>query len=264
MIMGGNAPCFAFPDALCRAVTTAGYRVVRYDHRGAGHSSPVDFPAQRYPLSALAADAADVISELALGAPVVYGISTGGATAQLLALDHPELVSGLVLMATSPDYNVSPDKTPETGLPSPGREWVSLIHDMTANPAGTHDTIVADHLRAWKVCLGPAVTFNEQYWRELVEHTLRLPDNPAPGAHQGPAIDAAPPRTERLADVGVPTMVLHGGHDVVLPPEHGRALAEAIPDARLIEIPELGHMFGPEFAGRLAALLIEHLDSVGG
>src|SRR5690625_4369807 len=62
--------------------------------------NPGGFPAQRYPLSALAKDAVDIINELGLGAPGVSGISTGEATAQLLALELPELVSGLVLMAT--------------------------------------------------------------------------------------------------------------------------------------------------------------------
>lgn len=262
MIMGGNAPCFAFPDSLCRAVAAAGHRVVRYDHRGAGRSSSVDFPAQSYPLTALAADAADVIRELALDAPVVFGISTGGATAQLLALDHPAAVSGLILMATSPDYNVNPDIPPESGLPGPGPDWVSLVHDMAANPAIGHDAMVADYLRGWQACVGPAMSFDEDYWRALVERTLQSPDNPAPGAHQGPAVDAAPPRAGRLPSIRVPTMVIHGGHDVVLPPEHGRALAEAIGGSRLVEIPELGHMFPPEFTPRLADLLIDHIGTV--
>lgn len=263
MIMGGNAPCFGFHDSLCRAIAESGYRVVRYDHRGAGRSSPVDFPAQSYPLTALAADAVDVINELGLAAPVVYGISTGGAIAQLLALDYPDAVSGLVLMATSPDYNVDPNTAPETGLPVPVPEWISLVHSMATKPATTHEELVADFLRGWQVCIGPAMPFDERYWRDLVEQTLQLPDNnSAAGAHQGPAVDAAPQRTERLASVRVPTVVIHGGNDVVLPPEHGRALARAIPDAHLVEIPELGHMFPPEFGPRLADILIDHLETV--
>lgn len=262
MIMGGNAPCWAFPDSLCRAVAAAGHRVVRYDHRGAGHSSPVDFPAQAYALTDLAADAAEVIDQLDVQAPVVYGISTGGATAQLLALEHPASVSGLVLMSSSPDYNVDPDTPPETGLAGPGQDWVSLVHSMAGNPAGTHEEIVADYLRGWRVCIGPAMPFDEDYWRELVEKTLRLPDNPTPGVHQGPAVDAAPPRTGRLSAVRVPTLVIHGGHDVLLPPEHGRALAEAIPGARLLEVPELGQMFTPEFCPKLAELLLEHIGTL--
>ncbi|MBA0050076.1 alpha/beta fold hydrolase [Streptomyces sp. AJS327] len=261
MIMGGNAPCFAFPSPLCRAIADAGHRVVRYDHRGAGYSSPVHHPAESYALDDLASDAAEVVEGLRLGAPVVYGISTGGAVAQLLALDHPERVSGLVLMATSPDYNVTPSLPPESGLPLPGPEWRSLVESLAASPPTVHAEVVESFLDAWRVCVGPETPFDEGHWRGLVERTLSLPGNPTPGAHQGPAVDAAPPRTERLAAVRVPTLVIHGGQDVVLPPEHGRALAAAIPDARLVEIPELGHMFTPEFAPRLAELLVEHLES---
>ena len=259
MVMGGNAPCFAFPDPLCRKIADAGYRVVRYDHRGAGYSSPVSLPEQSYPLTTLASDAATVIGQLRLGAPVVYGISTGGATAQLLALDHPEKVSGLVLMATSPDYNVDPDKPPETGLPRPADEWSSLVRQMAATPATGHTGVVNDYVQGWRVCIGPDMPFDEEYWHGLVERTLALPDNPAPGAHQGPAVDSAPPRTERLSEVRVPTLVIHGGRDVLLPPEHGRALADAIPQADLCEVPELGHMFPPEFSTRLAELITGHM-----
>ncbi|AHI00900.1 alpha/beta fold hydrolase [Kutzneria albida] len=248
MIMGGNAPCFAYSEQLCTALAQRGNHVVRYDHRGAGHSSPVDWPAQAYGLDELAEDAADVLTELGLGPARVLGVSTGGAVAQLLALDHAELVSGLVLIATSPDYNVDPSKPPVTGLPLPGREWVELVPNLPADP-------VAAYLHAWRVTVGPAVPFDLDYWTGLVQRTLALPENPAPGVHQGPAVDAAPPRTERLASLTVPTLVVHGGHDVVLPPEHGRALAAAIPGAKLVEVPELGHMFAPSFHDQLVALV---------
>lgn len=260
MVMGGNAPCFAFPDPLCRTIADAGYRVVRYDHRGAGSSSPVDLPERSYPLTTLASDAATVIDRLGLGTPVVYGISTGGATAQLLALDHPEKVAGLVLMATSPDYNADPEKAPEEGLPPATDEWRTLVRRMATAPATGHTELVHDYVESWRVCVGPRMPFDEEYWHGLVERTLALPDNPAPGAHQGPAIDSAPPRTERLAGVRVPTLVIHGGRDALLPPEHGRALADAIPHADLREIPELGHMFPPEFSGRLAELIVGHMS----
>jgi len=255
MVMGGNAPCFVFPDRLCRGLADRGYRVVRYDHRGAGRSSPVAYPQDAYRLGDLAEDAADVVRGLHLGPALVFGISTGGAVAQLLALEHGALVRELVLMSTSPDYNVDPSRPPETGLPLPGPEWTSLVARMSARPPLEHDDVVRDLLEGWQLCVGPAMPFEEAYWRDVAERTLRLPQNRAPGVHQGPAVDAAPPRTGRLADVRVPALVIHGGHDAVLPPAHGRALAGAIPGARLVELPALGHMFPYAFCDELGALI---------
>ncbi len=255
MIMGGNAPRFAFSDQLCQALASHGNRVVRYDHRGAGESSPVDWPAQAYQLDDLADDAADVIESLGLAPACVFGVSTGGAVAQLLALHRPELVRSLVLMSTSPDYNVDPAKPPQTGLPLPKQEWVSLLAGMANNPP---TDLAAAYLRSWRVTVGPAASFEHDYWAALIQRTLRLPANPAPALHQGPAVDAAPPRTEQLARIAAPTLVIHGLQDVVLPPAHGRALAAAIPGAELVEVSELGHMFDPSFDDQLVKLITRY------
>lgn len=257
MIMGGNAPCFVFPDRLCRRLVDHGYRVVRYDHRGAGGSSPVAYPEDAYRLDDLAEDAADVIRCLGLGTALVFGISTGGAVAQLLALDHAALVDGLVLMSTSPDYNVDPVKPPETGLPLPGEEWTSLVTRMSEQPPLELDDVVRDFVAGWRLCIGPKMPFEETYWRNVAERVLRLPENAAPGRHQGPAVDAAPPRTARLGQVQTPALVIHGGHDMLLPPAHGRALTEAIPGARLHEVADLGHMFPYAFCDELSDLIAD-------
>lgn len=66
LIMGGNASAFAFPDDFCHSLADHGYQVVRYDHRGAGGSTPVDYPRESYELKDLAADAAEVICGLGL------------------------------------------------------------------------------------------------------------------------------------------------------------------------------------------------------
>lgn len=67
--------------------------------------------------------------------------------------------------------------------------------EMAENPPADHDSLVEAYVEGWRITVGPAMPFNEGYWRRLVERTLRQPANPAPGVHQGPAVDRSVPRS---------------------------------------------------------------------
>src|SRR5437763_6848418 len=85
--------CGAYADLF-----QAGYRVLAIDHRGHGRGLR---PLERFSLADCASDAAGVLQTLGLGQAVVVGYSMGGAIAQLLARDHPEVARGVVLSGTA-------------------------------------------------------------------------------------------------------------------------------------------------------------------
>lgn len=259
LVAGGTSQGIVWPDRLCRALAESGYRVVRYDHRDTGKSSASDEP---YGIADLAVDTADVIRGLDLGASHVVGVSVGGMVAQHLALDAPALVRSLVLLSSSPDANGDVDRAPETGLPAPHQVMLDHVASLRRDPPATPEATIDAAVRGWRVLVGPTAPFDEGYWRDLVIRTMNRARDPRTAGRHLEALDRTPANVDRLDAIVAPTLVVHGDQDYVLPAEHGRALARGIPGARLIEVEGLGHTFPPEWADRLHALIIEHLQAV--
>jgi pimeloyl-ACP methyl ester carboxylesterase len=258
LVMGATAQGIVWPDALCRSLADSGYRVVRYDHRDTGQSSSVDFAAAPYDVSDLAADAADVIVSLDLGPTHVVGLSVGGMVAQLVALTAPALVRSLVLLSSSPDANGDVHRAPSSGLPAPHQPMLDHVAWISRNPSASALDVA---VRGWKVLVGPGAPFDEVYWHDVVTRSHARARCPQSAGNHLVALDRTPSLLDRLGSLRVPTLVVHGTNDHVLPIEHGRALAGAIPGARLVEVPGLGHTFPPEWIDRLHALIASFVGS---
>ncbi|MFI1889377.1 alpha/beta fold hydrolase [Streptomyces jumonjinensis] len=259
LIMGGTAQGIVWPDELCWMFADSACHVVRFDHRDTGRSSKCEYG---YDLSALAEDAADVITGLGLAPAHVVGQSVGGMAAQLLALHHPVLVRSLVLLSSSPDANGDVNLPPVSGLPGPLRPMLDLAAALTVNPPATREARLEAAVAGWRVLVGPAAPFREPYWRDLVERAMRRAPEPDTAGQHLRALDRTPPLTARIAGIRVPTLVVHGGQDPVFPVEHGSELVRAIAGARLVEIAGLGHIFPPEWSATIHALVLEHLRQV--
>jgi pimeloyl-ACP methyl ester carboxylesterase len=258
LVMGATAQGIVWPDALCRSLADSGYRVVRYDHRDTGQSSSVDFAAHPYDVSDLAADAADVIVSLDLGPAHVVGLSVGGMVAQLVALTSPALVRSLVLLSTSPDANGDVHSAPSSGLPTPHQPMLDHVAWIARNPSASAVDVA---VRGWRVLVGPCAPFDEAYWHDVVTRSHARARCPQTAGNHLAALDRTPSLLDRLGSLRVPTLVVHGTDDHVLPIEHGRALAAAIPGARLVEVPGLGHTFPPEWIDRLHTLIASFVAS---
>jgi pimeloyl-ACP methyl ester carboxylesterase len=256
LVMGGTAPGIVWPDALCRLLAAAGFFVVRYDHRDTGRS---DRSAGEYDLSALAADAADVITGLGLGAAHVVGQSVGGMAAQLLALERPALVRSLVLLSSSPDANGDVRLPPVTGLPGPRAPMLRRAARLAAAPPRGPEEALAAAVDGWRVLVGPGVPFDDAYWTDLVRRVQARSRRPDTAGRHLTALDRTPPLTGRLAALDVPTLVVHGELDPVFPPEHGEELYRAIPRARLWRMAGMGHLFPPHWSPAIGALITDHV-----
>ncbi|MER5602507.1 alpha/beta fold hydrolase [Streptomyces sp. NPDC002265] len=259
LVMGGTAPGIVWPDELCRLIAADGWFVVRYDHRDTGRSGKSD---AEYDLSTLAADAADVIVGLGLGAAHVVGQSAGGMVAQLLALDRPELVRSLVLLSSSPDANGDVRLPPETGLPGPRRPVLERVARLTASPPQGPEECLAAAVDGWRVLVGDTMPFDQVYWGDLVRRVLARGQGSDTAWRHAVALDRTPPLTGRIAALDVPTLVVHGERDPVLPLEHGEELRRVIPHARLWRIAGMGHIFPPHWSPAIASLVVDHLRRV--
>jgi pimeloyl-ACP methyl ester carboxylesterase len=175
----------------------------------------------------------------------VVGISMGGMIAQQLALDHPDRVRSLSLLCTSP------------GGSSGGVPW-RLLASAALRPLFGHE-------RTWGI-VSPAL-YGEWARREMPDRLAE--DLEARGQEATPALTAWAQMAgiarwdvrDRLAQLApIPTLVVHGDADALVPVAGGREIAARIPSARLVILPGMGHLLTTEAEAEVAAALLAHLD----
>lgn len=246
LIMGLGLQLTSWPIELVRALADAGYRVIRYDHRDIGLSSPQDQHGRPrlaaafwrhafhlplhppYTLAELADDAAGLLDALGHPAAQVVGISMGGMVAQHLARRHPHRVKGLSLWMSSPGGR---------DLPRPTRKVLRLVMSRPKDMAG----VAAHFEQLFRTIGSPAHPVPLEQLRARVAANLARAYRPQATARQMIAIAADGDRRRWLRNLRRPVQVLHGLEDPLLPIAHGRALAAALPQSELREVPGLGH-----------------------
>lgn len=228
-----------WPEELCTALT--GRYVVRYDLRDTGKSTFVDPDAPTYGLRDLVTDASALIVALGLGRTHVVGMGVGGFIAQLLALDHPEQVASLTLISTRP---VAPGPV-DSDLPDHEPTVMEQVFGRP-QPDWSDRGRVVDYMTASTRLMSGSRGFDEQDVRLATEAVF---DRTAPTAkaqqasHLGTmfaAIDCRPRWRERLGDIDVPTLVIHGDEDPFFPHGNAEALAAEIPNATLLTLTGIG------------------------
>jgi pimeloyl-ACP methyl ester carboxylesterase len=207
--------------------------VIRYDHRDTGRSVTYEPGRPGYSGADLVADAAGVLDAYGIRAAHVVGASAGGALAQLLALDDPDRVLSLVLISTSPALPVDRE------LPPPSEEFGRFV--STAQVDWTAAGSVIDHLVDYsRVLAGGRRRFDEAAVRDLVRRDVERARDFAASQNHDALPDDRRPR-EPLSSIAAPALVIHGTADPMFPSEHGAALAEEIPGARLMLLERAGH-----------------------
>jgi pimeloyl-ACP methyl ester carboxylesterase len=233
LIMGIGASMLWWEEGLCRMLAGGGRFVIRYDHRDTGRSVTYARGRPGYTGSDLVADAAGVLDAYEIPAAHIVGVSAGGAFAQLLALDHPDRVRSLVLISTS--LALRGDRE----LPPPTEEFGRFVSTARVDWSDTGSVI--DYLVAYsRVLAGGRRPFDAAAVGELVRRDVeRARDFAAVQNHD--AIPDDDRRREPLSSIRAPTLIIHGTADPMFPIEHGEALAEEIPDARLLPLEGAGH-----------------------
>ena len=269
LVMGTSAQGIGWPDDLVGALVEGGRQVIRFDHRDTGQSDCVDFAAAPYTVVDMADDALAVLDGHRVTAAHVVGASLGGKIGQLLALHSPGRVLTLTAIMTSPlSYKAGTlwaramagqPAEPEE-LPGPSPEFLRHAVAMSTSPPTTRAEQVDAAMETWRILNGTALPFDADAARRNVEESMdRARDYRAANNHYLAGQSWPPELDAPLSNVTVPTLVVHGTDDPLLPPEHGRALAAAVPGARFESVQGMGHcFFSPGIAGQIAALILAH------
>lgn len=262
LIMGLGSQMVSWPPVLIEGLAAAGRRVIWYDNRDVGESTWLDdrrpaplsdllagvaagrVPDPPYRLDDMAADAVGLLDHLRITAADVVGVSMGGMIAQRMAIGFPERVRSLTSVMST---------TGARGLPGPTAAASEAL--FAPSPTDRDGYIAAS--RAKRAVLGsPGFDVDEEWQTATIMASFDRGLNPAGFLRQYHAILADGDRTAQLGQLGMPTLVVHGSDDPLIPLSAGRATAEAIPGAVLEVIGGMGHDLPPAVCDRLVALLV--------
>jgi pimeloyl-ACP methyl ester carboxylesterase len=252
LVMGISASLVWWEEEFCARLAGERRLVIRYDHRDTGRSTTYEPGQPAYTVNDLVADAAGVLDAYGLDCAHVVGMSMGGGLAQLLALDFPERVRSLTLISTSP---VTPG---ERGLP-PAEDRLRPFWGAGGVDHSDAGSVVEYLVEYWRALWGPARAYDEEHVRALARREVaRARDVAAAQNHTMLSDeDEARPRGP-LSSISAPTLVIHGTDDPMFPIEHGRALANEIPRAKLLALPGAGHGVDPVDWDTVIEAILDH------
>lgn len=218
------------------------HRAIVFDNRGTGDSSPARPPLT---MADMADDARSVLDAAGIERAHVMGASMGGMIAQHLALDHRDRVNSLILACTSAGGHREPPN-------------LRLLAASVLRPVvGPHRTVAI---------VAPALYSSRSRTEtpERVREDMRIRGADRIGTLtpmvQVGAIAGHDTRARLHELEGLPTLVLHGLEDKLIPPAHGRELASLIPGARPVELPGAAHLLATDAEHEVADAVLAHLD----
>lgn len=234
ILLVGGTTMLSWPDALCAALARGGHHVVRYDLRDCGASTTVDPEKPAYTLRDLAADAAALARELDSRPAHLAGIGVGGMVAQVAALEHPDTFGALTLVGTRP---VAPGPV-DDDLPDHDKATMGRLFSLP-QPDWSDRAAVAEFAAAGAEILGndpaAASVTAERIWdrTQSTEPAIQMANQLGMVFSK---IDCKPRWRERLPELTIPALVVHGRQDPFFPVGNGEACAREIPGARLLVI----------------------------
>ncbi|MEU0680340.1 alpha/beta fold hydrolase [Streptomyces albogriseolus] len=254
VLLAGGTTMLSWPDALCEHLAAGGRRVVRYDLRDSGASTTRDPEAPAYTLRDLAADAAALADALGGRPAHLAGIGVGGMVAQVAALDHPDAFSALTLAGTrAVAPGPSDDDLPDHDQATMGRLFGHAMPDWSDREA------VADFAAAGAEILGDDPVAARAVAARIWDRTPGTAPTVQMANQLGMVfsrLDCAPRWRERLPEIKLPTLVVHGRRDRFFPVGNAEAIAREIPGARLLVLEEAATAIPDTAAGTVTEAML--------
>lgn len=263
LIQGLSWQMIMWDDDFCRALAARGYYVLRFDNRDIGRSTKLDAAGVPniaalltallqgeqvtvpYLISDMADDTFGLLDGLEIESAHIAGFSMGGMIGQTMALSRPDRVRTLTSMSST---------TGNPALPPPTPEALSVI---TVPPPSDRAGFIDYFFTMWKILNG-RFPVDETRVARYAELTYDR-GNHAPGiARQIAAINASGSRKNALSSIKVPSLVIHGDADPLLPVACGIDTAEAIPGAQLMIIEGGGHTLPEPVWDRVIGAIADH------
>ena len=266
LIMGLGAQMIDWREEFCSMVANHGYWIIRFDNRDVGKSQKLEEagmpdllellnqinqgekPNVPYSIDDMADDAIGILNFLNIEKAHVVGLSMGGMIAQTLAIIHPDRVFSLTSIMSSARY-----------MYPPSAEAAALLNKKSPE---SRDEYIEYALENSKVLGGPKYQHDDDLYREHAGRRFDRGLYPPGFARQLAAVMTQNDRRTELSKLNLPTLILHGDCDPLVPVDGGMETAEAVPNSKLRIIEGWGHGFPPIIWPTLVDELVAHFHSV--
>ena len=266
LIRGLGTQLIDWPEKLIDGLAEGGFRVIYHDNRDVGLSSKIDHAGSPdlmdvmqkvgagkpikapYTISDMAQDVTGLMDVLEISTANVFGISMGGMIAQSLAAKHGLRVRSMISVMSS---SGNPD------LPPGNPEAMGRLFSAPPEP-GDRDAVIAHGVETLKVIGSPGFPETESDLFKIAANRYDRCYCPEGVARQMMAVMSDGSRVEMLKSISVPSLVIHGLDDPLVPVEAGRDTAKHIPNASLKVIGGMGHNIPDELVPRFVDLITRH------
>lgn len=247
LIAGNGAQMIVWDVEFCELLAKTGLFVIRFDNRDAGLSTKFEEAGipdimaaikaamqgktveSAYTLDDMADDSVGLLDALGIEKAHICGASMGGMIAQVVSCRHPKHVLSLTsIMSTTGN----PD------LPMGKQEAIAAV---VAPAPEEREAYVGHYVNVWRRIWSPGFPFEEERVRRFMQMSYDRSYYPQGMARQNTAVIAGGDRRPSLSSIKVPTLVIHGADDPLIPVEGGKDTARVIPGARLLIINGMGH-----------------------
>ena len=225
-INGFTTHCVSWPPELIEGLVANNFFVIVFDNRDVGLTTK-SAQGQNYTVHDMASDAVAVLDALGVAKAQVWGQSMGGMIVQQMAIDFPDRLSSMCSVMST------------TGAPGVGGatdEAIAML--LTPAPEG-REANIEHNVQSGRLLAGPCVDDDFERWKHTQQYDRCY--WPQGSAHQMTALRKAQDRTVALQQLAIPTTVIHGRADPLIQFSGGEATAAAIPGARFVDLPDMGH-----------------------
>jgi len=259
LIMGYGSTSLQWPTYFFKPFLDSGYDVIRFDHRDIGKSSWIEdwHQSDPYTLEDISGDVKSILDKESIQSAHIIGISMGGMIAQSFAINYPKSTLSLTSISSTGFFN---DKSLPGIFPQTVKNITRYTLKFMMNDSP--ETSMKFNLTASNLFKGNYELDNlNTVLKTRYELEKRNGFNPDAGKHHEAAITASGSRYKDLKKLDVPTLIIHGRVDPLVPFEHGEKTAQLIPGAETLYIDDLGHDIPKQYSAEMSNKILKLLGS---
>lgn len=252
LIMGASASMIWWDTEFCQMLFAHERFVIRYDNRDVGRSTTYEAGKPEYTVEDMADDAVRILDYYKIEKAHLVGMSLGGMISQLVALRNPERVLTLTLISSS-----IWDDLPE--LPGIDSKILNYHAGATSVNWSERDSVINYMVGGWELLNASKWGFDKKRAQELAVKEYERADNLLSMFNHS-FLKGGESLYGKSKEINMPTLIIHGTEDPVLPYEHGLALKNTIPNSKLITLDGRGHEIHYNDWQQIIKSIIEHTE----
>ena len=261
LVMGAGASMLLWEVDFCQRLADGGRFVIRYDNRDTGKTTSCPLGEPNYTIDDMAADGAAVLDAYGIDKAHIAGASMGGMITQLIGLNHPDRVLTLTPIMSTPNANAVLDamagEDGGTALSPPTPEVLAAIASGAGLDFSDRDAVLANRVEMGKLLTGsgyPDGGTPVEVYAEEIDRAISFPSS----LNHAQVIVQSGRWHHRLDQIDVPTLVIHGDEDPILPYDHGQALHAAVSGSKLLTLKGVGHALPRGTWDTVIPAILEH------